>query len=283
VSDNPLWSGWPANTLSSGVRRDPQAPVNTLASLSAPNGVGPADAYAFNAQAAQDWLDQQRAISAQQGLWNDQTGLPTGAGVVDAARQYAGGLLMGSTAPGMKGIRLAKTEVVPGETELGQQYDVHVNPGAGRLKQLLNQSDGSVRVSPGGHDVAVADASKATHSDIEMALMDSDHPMLGQMDPEGVEQLGLILRGTKGDPQPGAGRVGDWNVALHSANNGPTIPPAEWPEGLRRAVGWQQAQAVPQQTPGFIAYHGSPRKYAVPLSMLSGVGHGIVTSSDAEE
>jgi len=62
-----------------------------------------ADAWQFNAQAASDWINEQRAISEARGLWNPETGLPTAAGVVDAAGQTAQGILMGSAAP--KGIR----------------------------------------------------------------------------------------------------------------------------------------------------------------------------------
>jgi hypothetical protein len=61
-----------------------------------------AQAWQFNAQAAQDWLDQQRKISSDLGLWNDQTGLPTGAGIVNAGQQYGNALLMGTTTPGIR-------------------------------------------------------------------------------------------------------------------------------------------------------------------------------------
>ena len=54
-----------------------------------------ADAYDY----ASDWLAQQRAISAQRGLWDDAAGRPTAAGVVDAAQQYGNALMMGTTAP----------------------------------------------------------------------------------------------------------------------------------------------------------------------------------------
>jgi hypothetical protein len=67
-----------------------------------PNPLGPtpslADAWSYNTQAAQDWINQQRAISAQQGLWGPQGITP--AGVVNAAQQTAQGIMMGTTAPG---------------------------------------------------------------------------------------------------------------------------------------------------------------------------------------
>jgi hypothetical protein len=58
-----------------------------------------ADAYSYNAGALGQWIAQQRAKSSQMGLWNDQTGLPTAAGIVNAGQQYGNALLMGTTAP----------------------------------------------------------------------------------------------------------------------------------------------------------------------------------------
>ncbi len=59
-----------------------------------------ADAWSYNADAAQNWIAQQRAESVRLGLVDPQTGWPTKAGLVNAAQQYANGMLMGSTAPG---------------------------------------------------------------------------------------------------------------------------------------------------------------------------------------
>ena len=63
-----------------------------------------ADAWSFNAQAAQDWVNQQRAISAQRGLWDEQ-GM-TRAGAVDAAGQLANMLAMATSAPGGRTVRV---------------------------------------------------------------------------------------------------------------------------------------------------------------------------------
>jgi hypothetical protein len=86
-----------------------------------PNGLGPPllnyaapppDAtqgagVAAAGQQAWQWLQDQRAESVRQGLLDPNTGLPTQAGVVDAAQQYAGGLLAGSTTPGEPGMTAA--------------------------------------------------------------------------------------------------------------------------------------------------------------------------------
>jgi len=66
-----------------------------------------ADAWQFNTQAAGDWIDKQRTISEERGLWNPDSGLPTGAGLADALRQYSRALLLGTAAPGEPGLTAA--------------------------------------------------------------------------------------------------------------------------------------------------------------------------------
>jgi hypothetical protein len=58
-----------------------------------------ADAWDYNAQAVSDYVAQQRAQAASQGLWDPATGLPTKAGITAAAGSYANALLAGTTAP----------------------------------------------------------------------------------------------------------------------------------------------------------------------------------------
>lgn len=64
-----------------------------------PYDVTPAEGWQANAQAAGNWFTQQRAQSAQMGLMDPATGLPTKAGIADAAGHYANTLLMGVKAP----------------------------------------------------------------------------------------------------------------------------------------------------------------------------------------
>lgn len=63
-----------------------------------------ADAWSHNVQAATDWMERERQISRDQGLWTGgsvfEGGHPTQAGALDAVRQASMNLLMGSTAPG---------------------------------------------------------------------------------------------------------------------------------------------------------------------------------------
>lgn len=63
-----------------------------LASMIAPDqqpALSSADALQQTGRSLGDWIQNQRDQSAQMGLWNDQTGLPTQAGISDAAKQMA--------------------------------------------------------------------------------------------------------------------------------------------------------------------------------------------------
>lgn len=62
-----------------------------------------ADAVQYTAQAYQAWLDQQRQSGVASGMIDPQTGWPTGNALLDAARQYGGAMIGGTSAPGMKG------------------------------------------------------------------------------------------------------------------------------------------------------------------------------------
>jgi hypothetical protein len=95
---------------------DPDASDNPLAQ--APSWADAAQSVAgtvsSGVSALDQWLAAQRAKSAQMGLWNDQTGLPTGKGLVSAAGQYSNALMMGTTAPGdAPGFSLEKVQRRP--------------------------------------------------------------------------------------------------------------------------------------------------------------------------
>ena len=63
------------------------------------SGTDQGAALAQTYQAVTDYLAKQRAQSAEMGLWDDQSGMPTAKGLLDAAQQYGNALLMGTTAP----------------------------------------------------------------------------------------------------------------------------------------------------------------------------------------
>ena len=54
-----------------------------------------------------NWIADQRADASARGLWNDQTGLPTGAGMENALNQYGQGLVAGTSGPSNVAARIA--------------------------------------------------------------------------------------------------------------------------------------------------------------------------------
>jgi hypothetical protein len=74
---------------------DPTASANPLTQGTPSQGA----ALASTGQMIADWSAEQTRKSVEMGLWDPETGLPTEAGVLDAARQYANAMLLGSTRP----------------------------------------------------------------------------------------------------------------------------------------------------------------------------------------
>jgi hypothetical protein len=70
-----------------------------------PNHLTMADAYKSISDSLANWVQSQRADASARGLWNDSTGLPTQAGMINAMQQYGGALAAGTSAPEGAGIR----------------------------------------------------------------------------------------------------------------------------------------------------------------------------------
>jgi hypothetical protein len=64
-----------------------------------------ADAYTSTKDTIGDWVAAQRADAVAQGLWDPETGMPTQKGLINAAQQYSGALMAGTSAPEGGGIR----------------------------------------------------------------------------------------------------------------------------------------------------------------------------------
>jgi hypothetical protein len=77
------------------------APIQPLAPEDAAS-VGPAQAYTSTKDALSSWVDAQRAKAVEQGLWDPDTGFPTLKGMHEAAQQYGGALVAGTSAPGVR-------------------------------------------------------------------------------------------------------------------------------------------------------------------------------------
>jgi len=77
-------------------------PGATVLDISPPNADQPVeqrDALAGLYNNVTDYIKRERQRSSDMGLWNDETGLPTGKGLLSAAQQTANALLLGTTAP----------------------------------------------------------------------------------------------------------------------------------------------------------------------------------------
>ena len=124
TSDNPLAQA-PTPSYDPAAATQPDTGTPTLGAA-ASSGV----------DALGQWLAAQRAKSVQMGLMDPTSGWPTRAGIVDAAGQTANALLMGTTAPGARGVPLdnpafaqwfGKSKVVD---ESGQPLVVYHGSGA---------------------------------------------------------------------------------------------------------------------------------------------------------
>jgi hypothetical protein len=105
------------------------------------------------------WLSEQRAKSAKMGLWNEATGLPTAAGVVNAAQQYGNAMMMGTTAPGVRGIE------VSGGPLRGQSNIVRFGEDADAIHATLPPvSDGMSRLWRGNRPDEAGTAQQFTNS-----------------------------------------------------------------------------------------------------------------------
>jgi hypothetical protein len=84
------------------ITQPPQAPATNdqgpMQSVAQPPTL--AEGWSSNANQLADYVAHQRAEAAAAGLWNPDTGLPTAKGIVEAGKQTAMGVLMGTTAPG---------------------------------------------------------------------------------------------------------------------------------------------------------------------------------------
>lgn len=140
-----------------------------------PYNVTPAQGWQTNTQAAGDWLAQQRAQSAQMGLMDPNTGLPTQAGILNAAGKYGNTLLMGVKAPNA----VAANALMP------QQ----VSPLAGiaqAVRNYVTKPNYARAVSP--DTAAAVHEAINTHPEIAHAVRSGDWSIAGDM-PQ-MQQIG---------------------------------------------------------------------------------------------
>ena len=138
-----------------------------------------ADAYTQTTDALGTWLAAQRAKSANMGLWNDQTGLPTGAGVVNAGQQYGNALLMGTTAPGGKAPSPFDYRPDPGRRVPADNYLKSLDTHASLMFREAHPSE-AAQILPGNITVG---------GHMEKFLADNPDIALGQAQNKGGIQL----------------------------------------------------------------------------------------------
>jgi len=128
---------------------DPLDPrlVRSIDLLRAPNPLlqAPtlADAWSHNTNTLGDWMERERQVSRDRGLWTGGSvfdgGHPTPQGLLDVTQQYGNALLMGTTAPAARAIVLADGTIMAGGNAVGRMKyehgdqmtriaDIQVNP-----------------------------------------------------------------------------------------------------------------------------------------------------------
>jgi hypothetical protein len=111
---------------------------------------------------AWQWLQDQRAESVRQGLLDPETGLPTQKGLVDAAGQYAQGVMMGTITPGMR--------FKPGPFEVGD-VTAHINPSRADMARMMQAAPNyHLRAFKEGPNLAIWPAFDATHGQMAEPL-----------------------------------------------------------------------------------------------------------------
>jgi hypothetical protein len=145
-----------------------------------PNGLGPpalnyaappdaggqtlGSAVADTGANAWQWLQDQRAESIRQGLLDPDTGLPTQKGLVDAARATAEGVMMGTTAPGIRAYHgsphsfeaFDTSKIGTGEGAQAYGHGLYFAEGEGVARSYRD------RLAPGGTPAVVKPDAEAT-------------------------------------------------------------------------------------------------------------------------
>jgi hypothetical protein len=81
-----------------------------------------ADAYTATSNAYQSWLARERASGVASGMLDPQTGWPTQNSLVDAARQYGGAMIAGTSGP--KGLAMDAASRMARAKEMGFDTDM---------------------------------------------------------------------------------------------------------------------------------------------------------------
>jgi ribosomal protein S18 acetylase RimI-like enzyme len=130
VARNPLQIGDDSGNALSLAPWQIGDPTDPMVVAGAQNTVGGVDALGA-------WLAEQRVKSAQAGLWNDQTGMPTHEGVASAGRQYLDALMASTSASGGRSALPAAKSI----DDVSQAWD-----GLG-INHALSENNGTITLS----------------------------------------------------------------------------------------------------------------------------------------
>ncbi len=180
---------------------DPLDPVSTNPLVKPPDSVDFADAYTSSTNALSAWIAAQRAQSSAAGLWNDTTGLPTGAGVLDAARQYGGALVAGTSEPAAR--------MKPGPVDIGN-VTAHVNPSANDIARMMQTApEHRLRGFHESGNFVIWPAYDATHAEMMRPLGFTEdatnmqlHGRVGMPDADYPQRAGRFSFYGTADPKP---------------------------------------------------------------------------------
>ncbi len=165
------------------------------------NAVNSADALQASAHALADWVSAQRAQSSAAGLWNDETGLPTQAGLINAVRQYGGALVAGTSEPAAR--------MKPGPVDVGN-VTAHVNPSANDIARMMQTApEHRLRGFYESGNFVIWPAYDATHAEMMRPLGFTEdatnmqlHGRVGMPDADYPQRAGRFSFYGTADPKP---------------------------------------------------------------------------------
>lgn len=120
---------------------------------------------------------------------------------------------------------------------------IYINPSPTMLIKLLQPGEtgeSKLRVLDIGDDIAVADAYSYTHRDMWNELRHIAHPITQQSDGAGHLHLNAVRAGSMDSTVTNhfyPWKLGDLQVGVVADDNEAQLPPKEWNDGLRRAMG----------------------------------------------
>ena len=159
--------------------------------------------------------------------------------------ENAGEFAKGGGASGARPAAPAAPPLSKPETMTNQFGEVlHVNPSPQLLRKLAEGNE-AVRIVTDGRDIAATNGYDFEHKGMVQLLHQNAHSLGNTKNYTGANRSNALMIGIGDGPGPAyPNRLGDLHVRVSSMETGGMLPPAQWPEGLRRALGPQTAGAA---------------------------------------